>query len=194
MAEKPKATSSLAEKELDKAEKQFEAFDKEVKSMTLDRMNQAPRLETDISDKRSQNDIASSNMLYLKPKRTVPSREKFNEDYRGEYERAKERVEFTAENKEVQGESLEFWTKPFPGMPAEEWVVPVGVSVNAPAYVKRRIDECYYHRFSMNQGMSTGTSREGQFFGAMVVDNVINRLETHEVKKNPRVYMGSRSY
>ena len=33
MAEKPKAHTSLAEKELDKAEKQFDAFDQNIKDV-----------------------------------------------------------------------------------------------------------------------------------------------------------------
>lgn len=192
MVDKPKPTSSLAEKELDKAEKQFEAFDEQIKSMTLDRTNAAPKLDQESKNQKSQQEMLNSNVRYLKPKRTIPSREKFNEDYREEYEKAKEHVEFTAEHKEIVGENLEFWTKPFPGMPAEEWCIPVNIAVSAPRYVKKRIDECYYHRFSMQQNMATGTDGMGQYYGHMVVDNIVQRLETHEVKRNPRIYMGNR--
>ena len=48
MAEKPKAHTSLAEKELDKAEKQFDAFDQNIKELTHDRMNMAPKLEEEL--------------------------------------------------------------------------------------------------------------------------------------------------
>lgn len=192
MAEKPRPTSSESEKELNKIEKQFDDFDKNVKEMTLDRMNQAPKLDREPGFASLQNQLEQSNVQYLKPFRTIPSREKFNEDYRKDYEYMKEYVEFVADNNEVKGETLDFWTKPFAGMPCEEWKVPVGITVSAPRYVKKRIDDCYYHQMSMKQNVSTGTDGMGQYYGAMVVDNIVQRLETHEAKRGSRVYMGRR--
>jgi hypothetical protein len=194
MVEKPKPTSSLAEKELNKVEKQLEEFDDQVKSLTLDRMNCAPKLEKDRDSARSQQEISNSKTIYLKPVRSISSREKFNENYREEYEKVKKYVEFEAKHNEIKGEKLELWTKPFAGMPAEFWNVPVGVSVSAPQYVKNRIDECYYHKLSMQQNVSNGTDGMGEYYGSMVVDNVVQRLETLNIKKNPRIYMGSRNF
>ena len=39
---RPKNVNSLAQKELDKAEKQIEAFEDGIKQLTMDRMNTAP--------------------------------------------------------------------------------------------------------------------------------------------------------
>ena len=60
MVEKPRPTSSLAEKELQKADDQFKAFDENVKSLTLDRMNQAPKLDQEPQHRLSQSEISNS--------------------------------------------------------------------------------------------------------------------------------------
>ena len=65
MADKPAAKSSLGNQELDKAEKQFEAFDSNVKQMTMDRMNQAPIMEVETPN-IAQQDIAKAKDIYLK--------------------------------------------------------------------------------------------------------------------------------
>ncbi len=119
MVERPK---TVAQKELDKVEAQFEAFDNNVKALTHDRMNEAPFKEVEAQTKLSSKDISNSKDIYLKPTKSIGSREKFNEDYRNEYNEAKEYVNFIAENKEIIGETIELWTKPFAGMPAEEWI------------------------------------------------------------------------
>jgi len=31
------------------------------------------------------------------------------------------------------------WTKPFPGMPAEEWAIPTNKPINGPRYVPSRL-------------------------------------------------------
>src|SRR6187402_96631 len=98
MAEKPKINSA-GERELQKAEEQFKAFDENVKSLTLDRMNEAPKIEVEPTHKISQREISESKDIYLKPNRSIMSQEKFNENYRSEYNFAKEYVYFIAENK-----------------------------------------------------------------------------------------------
>jgi hypothetical protein len=55
--------------------------DNDVKKMTLDRMNQAPKEDIEPQTKLSQSDIEKSKDVYLKPLRTIGSREKFNEKY-----------------------------------------------------------------------------------------------------------------
>src|SRR5690242_18260805 len=149
MARKSGTKSSLGNKELDQAEKQFEAFDESIKSMTLDRMNEAPLEEKEPQTNLSQKEIEKSNEIYLKPRRQIGSREKFNENYREEYEFAIEYVRFIAENKEIIGEAIELWTKPFAGMPAQEWVVPVGKPVWGPRHLAERLTACKYHRLVM---------------------------------------------
>ena len=67
MSKRPDAKSSLGNEELDKAEKQFETFDENIKSMTLDRMNTAPKLDQEAQTKISNRDIDKMKEIYLKP-------------------------------------------------------------------------------------------------------------------------------
>src|ERR1700684_2489896 len=106
LKEKPKVTNSLAEKELDKAEQQFKAYDENIRSLTLDRMNQAPKQEVEPETKLSSRELSKTKEIYLKPERSIGSREKFNEDYRKEFEFAKEYVQFIPYNKEITGETI----------------------------------------------------------------------------------------
>ncbi len=185
--------NSASEKELDKCEKQFEAFDQNVKSLTLDRMNTAPKEEVEPQTKLASSEIAKSKDIYIKPKRSIASREKFNEDYRKDYNFSKEYVNFIAENKEIIGETLDFWTKPFAGMPAEEWDIPVNKPIWAPRYVAERIKGCKHHRLVM-QDRSTSADGMGQYYGSMAVDTTIQRLDAHPVSSRKSIFMGTEAF
>jgi hypothetical protein len=189
---KPKVNSS-GEKELNKVAEQFEEFDKQVKDLTLDRMNQAPKTEQEPQTKMSQKDVEKSRDIYLKPERTISSREKFNEDYRKEYEFAKEYVQFIAENKEIIGETIELWTKPFAGLPAEFWKVPVNKPVWGPRYLAEQIKRASYHRLTMQQ-TTTGVDGMGSYYGNMVVDSTVQRLDAIPVSGRKSIFMGSNSF
>lgn len=193
MANAPKVTSS-GEKELEKCDKQFKEFDDQVKSMTLDRMNMAPKQDVEQQTKMSQADIEKNNSLYLKPIKSIGSREKFNENYREEYNHAKEYVNFTAENKEIIGEAIEIWTKPFAGMPAEYWKVPVNKPVWGPRYLAEQIKRAYYHRLTMNQHTTTGADGMGQYYGAMAVDSIVQRLDAIPVSNRKSIFMGANAF
>lgn len=192
MADKSKLTSS-SEKELEKAEEQFKAFDDNVKSLTMDRMNQAPRLDQEPQNRLSQSEISQSKDIYLKPHRSISSREKFNENYRNEYNFAKEYVYFIAENKEVIGEDIDMWVKPFAGLPAEWWKVPVGKPIWAPRYVAERIKGCVYHRLKMEDTVSQASGM-GQFYGNMAVDTTIARLDALPATKTKSIFMGATTF
>lgn len=187
---KPKVNSS-GDQELDKAQKQFEAFDQNIKDLTMDRMNAAPTPEVEPQTKMSSKDIDKSKDVYLKPFKSISSREKFNEKFREDYNFAKEYVHFTAENKEIIGEELDFWTKPFAGMPAEEWKVPVNKPLWGPRYVAERIKGCKYHRLVMQQNTSTSADGMGQYYGSMVADTTIQRLDAIPVSTRKSVFMGA---
>jgi len=193
MTEKPNPKSSLAERELDKAEKQFKEFDDNVKSLTMDRMNQAPKLDQEPIHKIAQSDIEKSKDIYLKPYRSIGSREKFNEDYRKDYEFAKEYVRFIAEHREIIGEDIDLWTKPFAGMPCEWWKVPVGKPVWGPRYLAERVKGCSYHRLTM-QNTVTDSSGMGQFYGSMAVDTTIQRLDALPVSNTKSIFMGASGF
>ena len=122
------------------------------------------------------------------------SRERFNERYRDDYNKAKEYVKFVAKNNEVKGEKCEPWTKPFPGIPAEFWQIPVGIPVWGPKYLRDRLQKCGYHIMKMDQSTMNNTDGMGQYYGSMVVDDYINRIDAEEVSENRRVFMGARIY
>ncbi len=178
MKEKPTPTSSLAEKELDKAEAQFKEFDAQVKEMTLDRMNAAPKTEQEPQTKLSQKEIGKSDDIYLKPERAIGSKEKFNEKFREDYEFASQYVRFIAENKEIIGEAIEMWTKPFPGMAAEFWKIPTNKPVWGPRHLAERLTKCHYHRLVMQQNITTGSDHfGGQYYGSLAADTTVQRLD-----------------
>lgn len=192
MAKERPHVDSTGQKELDKAEKQFEAFDQQVKELTIDHMNQAPKAIEE-SPKISSKELEKSNDLYLKPTRIISCKEKFNEKYRNEYNFAKEYVQFMAENKELS-ETIEMWTRPFPGLPAEYWQVPVNKPVWGPRYLAEQIKKCKYHRLVMDQRSMTGTDGMGQYFGTMVADTTIQRLDAHPVQSRKSVFMGASGF
>lgn len=193
MKEKPQVKNSSSQREIDKAEKQFDAFEKNIKEMTLDRMNQAPLKEEESQTKLSSKEMAKSQDVYLKPKRTISSREKFNEKYREKYNFKKEMVRFIAENREIVGETVDLWTKPFAGMPAEEWEVPVNKPVWGPRYLAERIKECAYHRLSMNQSPMSQDGM-GTYYGTMVVDSKIQRLDATPATERKSIFMGASNF
>jgi len=190
MSEMKKATASStsAQKELDKAEEQFKAFDQNVQSLTVDRMNAAPKEETEMQTKMSAKEIEKANGVYLKPKRTISGRDKFNEKFRKEWEFSKEYVNFIAENKEIIGETIDMWTRPFGGVAAEWWEIPTNKPVWAPRYVAEQLKKCIYHRLKMED---RPTSSEGGnvYYGSMAVDTTIQRLDAHPVAARKSVFM-----
>jgi hypothetical protein len=194
MAKRPEATNSLAEKELEKAELQLEAFESQVKDLTLDRMNQAPKEDLEQQTKLSQKDIDKSKDIYLKPKRTIASKEKFNEKYREDYTFSKEYVQFIAENKEIIGETIDLWTKPFAGMPAEEWEIPTNKPIWAPRYVAERVKGCKYHRLVMQQNTITSSDGLGQYYGQLAADTTVQRLDAHPVNTRKSIFMGAANF
>ncbi len=194
MADKPRPKNSEGEKELEKLEKQFDEFDSQVKEMTLDRMNATPKEDVEPLTKLSSKDIEKSKEIYLKPKRSIASKEKFNEKFREDYNFQKEYVRFIAEHREIIGETIELWTKPFAGMPAEEWAIPTGKPLYGPRYLAERLKGCSYHRLTMQQHVMTETNHVGQMFGAMAVDTTVQRLDALPVGTRKSVFMGAGSF
>jgi hypothetical protein len=193
---KPKPKTSLAEKELDKAQVQFEKFDEEIKSMTMDRMNEAPKSEVEQQTKIAQRDMDKHPDIYLKPHRTISCREKFNEKYRSAYEFDKEYVHFIAENKEIKGEAIDMWTKPYAGVPAEWWKIPVNKPIWAPRFVAEQVKRKSYHRLVMQENQSAGSAMGGnaQFYGTMAVDTTVQRLDAIPVSSRKSIFMGASGF
>lgn len=195
MANKPTPKSSEAEKEFNKIEKQFDDFSENVKQLTVDRMSAAPKEEVEQQTKMSQNEILNSARIYLKPKTTLFSKEKFNERFRDDYNFAKEYVQFMAENVESPGDSVTTWTKPFPGCPAEEWIVPVNKPVWGPRYVAERVNGCEYSRLQMDDSQVVGGSAEKiQYMGQMVIDRKLPRLKAVPVTSKKSIFIGASGF
>lgn len=180
----------VPEKEMEKLQRQFDEFDNQVKDLTLDRMNAAPKVEVEPQTQLSSKQIENSSKVWLKPRRTIASRDKFNERFRENYNFSKEYVQFIAENKEIIGESIEIWTRPFGGMPAEEWEVPVNKPVWGPRYLAEQIRKCTYHRMRMEQNNVMGRDGMGSYYGHMVVDTVVPRLTAEPVSPRKSVFIG----
>lgn len=186
--------SSEGQKELDKAEIKFQEFEEEVKSMTFDQLNLAPRTETEGQTKLSTKEIQNAKDIYLKPWKTVSSNEKFNEKYRSQYEFMKTYVPFIAENNEVVGEAIDLWTKPFAGMPAEEWKVPVNKPIWGPRYLAEQIKRKYYHRLTMDETKAISQDGSSTMYGQMTVDTTVQRLDARPVSQRKSIFMGTTEF
>jgi len=175
-------------KELEKAQEQFDKFDQEVKNLTMDQMRAAPKLEDEQQTKMSSREIRNSKDIYLKPEKTFPCAAKFNENFRKDYEFARELVQFIAENKEIIGEDIEIWTKKFPGVPYEYWKVPVNTPVWGPRYLAEQIKEKCYSRLRMQESPISSDGM-GQYYGKMVVQNKVQRLDAYSVGNKRSVFV-----
>lgn len=190
MAVRPNV-SSESEKELDKVAQQFETFDKNVQDLTLDRMNKAPLKEVEPQTKLSSKELEKSKEIYLKPITQIGSKEKFNERYRNDYNFAIEPVRFIAENHEMIGEAIELWTKPFAGMAAQFWHVPVNKPVWGPRHLAEQLKKGRYHRLKMDETTTIASDGMGQYYGAMAVDHIIQRIDAMPVSTSKSIFMGA---
>jgi hypothetical protein len=193
MTAKPKVNSD-SQKELDKVEKQFEAFDDNVKSLTLDRMNTAPKLDLEPQTKLSSSQIEKSKDIYLKPETSIGTRDRFNEKFRDQYNFDKEYVQFIAENYEITGETIDIWTRPYGGMPAEYWKVPCNKPVWGPRYLAEQIKRKCYHRLIMQQNTISSSDGMGSYYGNMVADTTVQRLDARPVSTRKSVFMGASGF
>jgi hypothetical protein len=187
--ERPKVNAK-GQQELDKAQEHFDQFDAQVKALTLDERNKAPIADFEPQTKMSNREIAASAVQYIKPARSIGSREKFNEAYRQDYERAKTYVKCIVENNEIKGERVDLWTKPFPGMPAELWELPTNKPIAVPSYVAERCANCTYHVLVTEEKSITEVNSFGSMYGAMVVKETRHRIDARPVG-NAFVSMGS---
>lgn len=183
-----KNTNSASEMALEKAKEQIDMFEDSVKELTLDQMNKAPKQESDPQVKESQRELQQKEGHYLKPTRIISSSQKFNERFRDEYEFRKQYVQFVAENHEIIGESIIKWTRPYGGMAAEEWTIPVNKPVWGPRYLAEELKGCSYHRLTMKD-TTIGSDNNGTYYGQMVADTTVNRLDARPVSSAKSVFI-----
>jgi hypothetical protein len=167
---------SKLSKDLEVAAQEVDKFTEQCKTLSADQTQNLPVKETENQTKLSTKEIDKTDGVYLKPERTISSREPFNEKWRDDYNYRKEYVRFIAEHKEIIGEAIEKWTKPFPGMDAEFWRVPVNKVVIGPRYLAEEISKCAYTRLTM-EDQKVGADGMGQYFGQLVASNRIQRLD-----------------
>ncbi len=190
----PIPKSSLAEQEIEKAKEQFDSFENEVKSLNMDNLNTAPIQQMEPILKLAQSEIAKLPDNYLKPNRRVSCVKPFNEKFRSSYEFAKEYVRFTFKNIELIGESLTLWTKPFRGIPAEEWIVPANTPVWGPRYLAEQITRKNYHILEMKEKDSIGSDQVGTYQGRIVAKTTVQRLVAEPVSDRKSIFMGSTKF
>jgi hypothetical protein len=189
---RPKLSNSA--EEIEKAKEQIDQFSEQIKSISMDETSKAPLETPEPQTKLSNKEIRETKEIYLKPKRTIfPSAnpktgkaEEFNEKFRKEYEYRKEYVKFIAENHEVIGESIPAWTKPYAGIPAEEWDVPVNKPVWGPRHLVDQIARKCYTRFVM-EDVPTTPQGSISYYGAMVVESRRPRLSARRVENETSV-------
>lgn len=190
MADKPKMSNSASQRELDRVEKQLSEFEGNIKDLREKAQPGQHPVAHDAESPMSQADLRRAKEIYLKPTKTISTKEPFNEKYRDDYEFAKDFVCFIAENHEIIGESICTWTKPFAGICYEYWEVPVNKPVWGPRHLAESIKKCSYHVFSMDQAAREMTG-VGTMYGNMVVDTVKQRLDARPVSSRRSVFMGS---
>jgi len=195
MEEKRAKIKTTEQQELDKLQNQFDKFDQNVKDLTVDNLNTAPKQEVEQQTKLGQKDIERSKDIYLKPLKSFGpgQNEKFNEKFRDDYNFAKEYVQFIAENRMLIGEKIELWSKPFPGVNCDYWEVPVNKPVWGPRYLAEQIKKCHHHILSMSESnnVSLGSDGYGSYVGGMVAKSTIQRLDALPVSSRKSIFMGS---
>jgi len=187
-------TNIEGNKELEKLDEQFNNFEKQVEEMTYDRMKLVPKLETEPQTKMAQSEIDKSADIYLKPITSVGSKEAFNEKFRSMWEYDKQYVRIIAENNEIKGDHIEIWTKPYPGVAAQFWNVPVNKPIYVPRYLAEQIKRKFYHRLQMQEQIVENNSI-GSVYGKIVVDTTISRLDARKADVEKRmVFMGASNF
>ena len=191
LTSKPDATPG-AQKELDKAEKQFDQFEKEIKDLTLDSMNAAPKeapSEVQVvkeTSRRTKTSTSSQNARSLLRKSSMRSSAKIITSLRNTSNSLR-RIKRLLERRLTCG------TKPFPGMPAEEWEIPTNKPIWAPRYVAEQIKKCTFHRLVM-EDRPVSADHAGSYYGSMISKNTIQRLDAHPVVERKSVFMGASGF
>lgn len=183
MAKEPNITPK-AKNALDNLNEQISSITQEVATKSIDDLNKAPLEEKEMQLKMSGRQMEKAEALYIKPIRSINSKEAFNEKFRPQWEEDWKYVKCIVENYEVIGESVEFWTKKYPGDAAHFWRIPVNKPLFAPRLVAKQLGNCRYHRFSMEDTVtesqssrSMGNGQDMVYQGSMTVDKIIPRVD-----------------
>jgi hypothetical protein len=182
--------TTVQNEELQKMQKQLDNFENQVKDLTLDRMNQAPNEEKK-DPAISKKDLEKAGENYIKPTRWIADNQKFNPKFEGEWEYQKQYVKCIPTHNESRGDLIEFWTHPFGGKGAEFWQVPSDKPVWMPRYAAEQLTKCKYHRLRMEEKSHRNSDHTGTYFGTMVADTTVQRIDCHPVNSQKSVFMGA---
>ena len=194
---RPPKVDLQGHKELEKVESQINSQLEPIKN--FGHINAHPNHNVEPQTKLSSTDIEKSNQIYLKPIHTVPPgvnpktgvREAFNEKFRSSYEFDKQYVQFISEHKELLGENIEIWTKPYPGINAEEWKIPTNKPVWGPRYLAEQIKRKFYRKLTMKQDKIVGSDGHGSYYGAIEVESTVPRLDCFPVNNRKSIFMSA---
>lgn len=191
MAKMPQVNEE-GRKELAKADVQFNEVKRDFKETVtevIERTISLPECVPDHDIRRSTKELKQADVLVLKPLKSISDKSKFNEKYRKEWEEAWTYVKAIVENHEIIGESVECWTKKFPGDPAHFWRVPVNKPVMMPRLLAQQLAECKYHRIVMEE--KAQSSGDGlTFYGAAQAVEVRNRISARIIPESTKIAMG----
>lgn len=167
------------DKELRKVDEQISTLNDEIKSPDLSARAVLPEVQAEPQTRMSSREIKNSDAIYLKPLRSISSKEKFNEKYRDAHTRGWEYVQCIVENKEIIGESVETWTKKFAGDPAHFWKVPTNKPVFIPRLLAEQLASCKYSRLKMqaDERQITTSDGVGTYIGALQYEETVKRIE-----------------
>lgn len=176
-------------KEIDKLEQNVAQFENQIKDLTAERPLNIKSEEYE-PPKVSQKQIDSSD-LYIKPTRWIADNQKFNPRFEKEWEYRKEYVHCILVHNESRGDLIEFWTHPFGGKGAEFWQVPSDKPVWIPRYAAEQLTKCKYHRLRMEEGKTRSADNMATYYGQMVADTVIQRLDATPINNKKSMFMGA---
>lgn len=178
--ERPRVNSE-GQKELDKAQAQFDQFDAKLKS--LNPFDRSKDNEHDAQVKLSTKEGQLADAPYIKPVRSVATKEPFNEKYRKAWEYGWQYVKCVVENNEIKGEGVEVWTKKFAGDPAHFWKVPCNKPIYIPRLLAKQLSECKYVRYVAQDPRLTGGADgvTGGYFSDIVAETVQHRIDARAV-------------
>jgi hypothetical protein len=178
------SVNSTGQKELDKAQNDFDKFEENINSLTVDRMAKVPLEEKDPQTKISTREANKADAPYIKPFKSINSKEKANERFAELRRKSWEYVKVIVENNEIIGETIEAWTKRWPGDNADFWKVPVNKPIYIPKLLAEQLAGCRYHRLVMQENTPTSFDEKGTYYGAMVADTTKQRLDCRTVGEN----------
>lgn len=178
MSRQPRIDSE-GHKELNKVQEQISTLTEPIANSDISARAALPEVECEPQTKLSSREAKSADAPYIKPLRSISSKEKFNDKYKDAHRNGWEYVKCIVENKEIIGEAVEVWTKKFPGDPAHFWRVPVNKPIFIPRLLAEQLASCKYSRLKMKEDerQVTGSDHAGTYVGALQFEETVKRID-----------------